>query len=73
MQAEHLVKRRFECDQAGCDEVFPPLAKTVFVLKRGQGKGFSGLINKLFTMENTRMIYGDAKSTISELVNELKS
>ncbi|MEM9157831.1 MAG: NAD(P)(+) transhydrogenase (Re/Si-specific) subunit beta [Verrucomicrobiota bacterium] len=49
------------------------LAKTVFVLKRGQGKGFSGLVNKLFTMENTRMIYGDAKSTISELVNELKS
>ncbi|EDY82925.1 NAD(P) transhydrogenase beta subunit superfamily [Verrucomicrobiia bacterium DG1235] len=48
-------------------------AKTVFVLKRGQGKGFSGLVNKLFVMENTRMIYGDAKSTISSLVNELKS
>ncbi len=47
-------------------------AKTVFCLKRGQGKGFSGLINKLFTMENTRMIYGDAKSTISSLVSELK-
>ncbi len=47
-------------------------AKTVFVLKRGQGKGFSGLVNKLFVMENTRMIYGDAKATISSLVNELK-
>ncbi len=48
------------------------LAKTVFILKRGQGKGFSGLVNKLFVMDNSRMIYGDAKSTISELVNELK-
>lgn len=48
------------------------MAKTVFVLKRGQGKGFSGLVNKLFVAENTRMIYGDAKSTISSLVNELK-
>jgi len=47
-------------------------AKTVFVLKRGQGKGFSGLVNKLFVAENARMIYGDAKSTISSLVNELK-
>ena len=47
-------------------------AKTVFILKRGQGKGFSGLVNKLFVMDNSRMIYGDAKATISELVNELK-
>ena len=47
-------------------------AKTVFILKRGQGKGFSGLVNKLVVMDNSRMIYGDAKATISELVNELK-
>lgn len=47
-------------------------AKTVFILKRGQGKGFSGLVNKLFVMDNSRMIYGDAKATISQLVNELK-
>ncbi|MDQ8202672.1 NAD(P)(+) transhydrogenase (Re/Si-specific) subunit beta [Pelagicoccus sp. SDUM812003] len=47
-------------------------AKTVFVLKRGQGKGFSGLVNKLFVLENTNMIYGDAKATISSIVNELK-
>ncbi|MCH6255396.1 NAD(P)(+) transhydrogenase (Re/Si-specific) subunit beta [Puniceicoccaceae bacterium K14] len=48
------------------------VAKSVFVLKRGQGRGFSGLVNKLFVMENTRMIYGDAKATLSQLVNELK-
>jgi len=47
-------------------------AKSVFVLKRGQGKGFSGLVNKLFTLENVRMIYGDAKSTISGVVAAFK-
>lgn len=47
-------------------------AKTVFVLKRGQGKGFSGLENELFTKENTRMIYGDAKTTLTQLSAEFK-
>ena len=47
-------------------------AKTVFVLKRGQGRGFSGLENELFTKENTRMIYGDAKSTLTQLSAEFK-
>lgn len=45
-------------------------ARTVFVLKRGKGKGFSGIENELFTLPNTRMIYGDAKATISALVSE---
>ncbi len=45
-------------------------AKTVFVLKRGQGKGYSGVENELFTRENTLMLYGDAKATLSALVNE---
>ena len=44
------------------------LAKSAFVLKRGSGTGFSGLDNALFTMPNTRMVYGDAKKTISSLV-----
>ncbi|MDR1401625.1 MAG: NAD(P)(+) transhydrogenase (Re/Si-specific) subunit beta [Puniceicoccales bacterium] len=44
------------------------LAKSVFVLKRGAGTGFSGQQNPLFSMENTRMLYGDAKKTISALV-----
>ena len=48
-------------------------AKTVFCLKRGQGTGFSGLQNQLFGMDNTRMVYGDAKSTIGSLVNEFKN
>jgi len=45
-------------------------AKTVFVLKRGKGRGFSGIENELFSMPNTLMIYGDAKATISSLANE---
>ena len=48
-------------------------ARTVFVLKRGQGKGFSGLENELFTKDNTRMIYGDAKSTLTQLAAEFKN
>jgi len=47
-------------------------AKTVFVFKRGQGKGFSGLENELFVKDNVRMIYGDAKSTLTQLVAEFK-
>ena len=45
-------------------------AKTVFVLKRGKGTGFSGLENPLFTADNTVMIYGDAKDTVSRMVAE---
>jgi len=44
--------------------------KTVFVLKRGKGRGFSGIENDLFSMPNTLMIYGDAKSTITSLAGE---
>ena len=45
-------------------------AKTVFVLKRGKGRGFSGIENDLFSLPNTLMVYGDAKSTISSLAGE---
>lgn len=45
-------------------------SRTVFVLKRGAGTGFSGIENPLFTNDNTVMIYGDAKQTISSLVSE---
>jgi len=48
------------------------LAKTVYALKRGQGPGFSGLVNQLYFMEKTRMLYGDAKATVSALVSQFK-
>ncbi|MCB1230588.1 MAG: NAD(P)(+) transhydrogenase (Re/Si-specific) subunit beta [Verrucomicrobiae bacterium] len=47
-------------------------ARTVFALKRGQGAGFSGLVNTLFFRENCRMIYGDAKQTMTDLVAQFK-
>lgn len=47
-------------------------AKTVFALKRGKGAGFSGLVNQLYFLEKTRMLYGDAKGTVSELVGQFK-
>ncbi|SOC57729.1 NAD(P) transhydrogenase subunit beta [Chromohalobacter canadensis] len=43
-------------------------AKQVFVCKRGQGTGYSGIENPLFFKENTRMVYGDAKSSIDALL-----
>ncbi|KQV22125.1 pyridine nucleotide transhydrogenase [Rhizobium sp. Root1203] len=43
-------------------------AKHVFVSKRGQGTGYSGIENPLFFRENTRMFYGDAKKSIVGLI-----
>ncbi|WP_373943979.1 NAD(P)(+) transhydrogenase (Re/Si-specific) subunit beta [Paracoccus marcusii] len=43
-------------------------AKQVFVSKRGQGTGYSGIENPLFFKENTRMFYGDAKDSINKLL-----
>jgi NAD(P) transhydrogenase subunit beta len=43
-------------------------AKMVVVLKRGQGKGFSGLVNPLFFKHNCGMLYGDAKESLTNLV-----
>ena len=48
-------------------------ARTVFVLKRSMGSGFSGVDNPLFFGENTRMLFGDAKESISAVVAEFKS
>ena len=43
-------------------------AKQVFVSKRGQGTGYSGIENPLFYKENTRMFYGDAKASLEKLM-----
>ena len=43
-------------------------AKQVFVSKRGQGTGYSGIENPLFFKENTRMFYGDAKASLDKLI-----
>ena len=43
-------------------------AAQVFVSKRGQGTGYSGIENPLFYKENTRMFYGDAKASVDSLL-----
>ena len=43
-------------------------SKQVFVSKRGQGTGYSGIENPLFFKENTRMFYGDAKASLDQLL-----
>jgi NAD(P) transhydrogenase subunit beta len=48
-------------------------AKAVIVLKRGQGKGFSGLENPLFFKPVTSMLYGDAKASLSRLAQEVNN
>ncbi len=47
-------------------------AKQVFVSKRGQGTGYSGIENPLFYKENTRMFYGDAKKSLDELLTRIQ-
>jgi NAD(P) transhydrogenase subunit beta len=44
-------------------------AKQVFVSKRGQGTGYSGIENPLFFKENTRMFFGDARESIDSLLS----
>ena len=46
-------------------------AKQVFVSKRGQGTGYSGIENPLFFKENTRMFYGDAKASVDALLQRI--
>jgi len=46
-------------------------SKTTIVLKRGMSTGYSGVENPLFTKENTRMLFGDAKTSMDALLIEL--
>jgi len=48
-------------------------AKIVIVFKRSMNVGFAGVQNPLFFKENTRMLFGDAKTSVSALVSEFKS
>ena len=47
-------------------------ARTVLVLKRSMAAGFAGVDNPLFVKENSRMLFGDAKDTVQQLVAEFK-
>ncbi|MFZ2281437.1 MAG: NAD(P)(+) transhydrogenase (Re/Si-specific) subunit beta [Prosthecobacter sp.] len=48
-------------------------AGTVIVMKRSMGKGFAGIENALFLRDNCRMLFGDAKASLQELVTLVKA
>lgn len=48
-------------------------AKNIIVMKRGMGKGYAAIENLLFFNDKTRMLFGDAKSSLQNLVNEVKN
>jgi H+-translocating NAD(P) transhydrogenase subunit beta len=48
------------------------MSHNVIVIKRGQGKGFSGVENALFFGDNTRMLYGDGQAMAGELIEAIK-
>jgi len=48
-------------------------ARNVIVMKRGMSAGFAGIENELFYADNTRMLFGDAKKMLTQLVTEVKT
>jgi NAD(P) transhydrogenase subunit beta len=48
-------------------------ARNVIVMKRGMSAGFAGIENELFYADNTRMLFGDAKKMLTQLVSEVKT
>ena len=48
-------------------------SKLVVVLKRGMAAGYAGVENPLFFLDNTRMLFGDARKSIDALVTKVRS
>ncbi len=48
-------------------------AKSVIVMKRSMNPGFAGIDNELFYNDNTRMLFGDARKSLTELIQQVKT
>jgi NAD(P) transhydrogenase subunit beta len=47
-------------------------AKRVFVVKRGEGKGYAGIVNALFYADNCDMVYGDAQAVLIKMIEAVR-
>jgi NAD(P) transhydrogenase subunit beta len=47
-------------------------AKQVYVVKRGQGKGYAGVVNGLFYSPNCNMVYGDAQAVMAKMIEAVR-
>jgi NAD(P) transhydrogenase subunit beta len=48
------------------------MAKKVYVVKRGEGKGYAGIVNPLFYGDNCDMVYGDAAVVLSAMIEAVR-
>jgi NAD(P) transhydrogenase subunit beta len=47
-------------------------AKKVYVVKRGEGKGYAGIVNALFYADNCEMVYGDAQAVLIKMIEAVR-
>jgi NAD(P) transhydrogenase subunit beta len=47
-------------------------AKKVYVVKRGDGKGYAGIVNPLFYADNCEMVYGDAAAVMASMIEAVR-
>jgi len=47
-------------------------AKQVYVVKRGEGKGYAGIVNPLFYADNCNMVYRDAQAVMAEMIEAVR-
>ena len=47
-------------------------AKKVYVVKRGDGKGYAGIVNALFYADNCEMVYGDAQAVLVKMIEAVR-
>jgi NAD(P) transhydrogenase subunit beta len=47
-------------------------AKRVYVVKRGEGKGYAGIVNPLFYAPNCNMVYGDAQAVMVQMIEAVR-
>ena len=54
------------------NEINADQAKQVYVVKRGQGKGYAGIVNALFYGDNCNMVYGDAAAVLTMMIEAVR-